>query len=79
MASAHIKSNGVVSYHSVPDVVRAISEAVHIVAAGKHDPLKAHERVRTFYNWEDVATRTEKVYDAVMKSRQIELWERMQR
>jgi phosphatidylinositol N-acetylglucosaminyltransferase subunit A len=69
----------VVSYHSVPDVVRAISEAIQIVTAGKHDPLKAHERVGTFYNWEDVATRTERVYDAVIKSRQIELWERMQR
>ncbi|KAF8237378.1 transferase [Tricholoma matsutake] len=61
------------------DVVRAISEAIHIVAAGKHDPLKAHERVRTFYNWEDVAIRTERVYDTVLKSRQIELWERMRR
>lgn len=59
--------------------MRAISEAIHIVAAGKHDPLKAHKRVRNFYNWEDVATRTEGVYDAVMKSRQIELWERMGR
>jgi phosphatidylinositol glycan class A protein len=59
--------------------VRAITEAIHIVAAGKHDPLKAHERVKTFYNWEDVATRTETVYDAVMKSPQRELWERMQR
>ncbi|TFK41447.1 glycosyltransferase family 4 protein [Crucibulum laeve] len=61
------------------DVVRAISEAIQIVAAGKHDPIKAHERVRNFYDWKQVATRTEKVYDAVMKSRQIELWERIQR
>ena len=72
-------ANKMVSYNSLPDVVRAISEAIHIVTAGKHDPLKAHKRVRTFYNWEDVATRTERVYDAVMKSRQIELWERMGR
>jgi len=61
------------------DVVRAISEAIHIIAAGKHDPLKAHERVKGFYNWEDVAVRTEKVYTAVLTSRQMELWERIQR
>ncbi|KAF8636358.1 hypothetical protein AX16_011009 [Volvariella volvacea WC 439] len=61
------------------DVFRAISEAVEIVKQGKHDPIKAHERIKTFYSWEDVACRTEKVYEAVMKSRQIELWERMQR
>ncbi|KAG5635366.1 hypothetical protein H0H81_011541 [Sphagnurus paluster] len=61
------------------DVFRAISEAIDIVRAGKHDPQTAHERVKTFYNWEDVASRTEKVYDAVIKSPQMELWERMQR
>ncbi|KAG6888192.1 hypothetical protein C0995_009971 [Termitomyces sp. Mi166 len=61
------------------DVFRAMSEAIGIVAAGKHDPQKAHERVKTFYNWEDVAARTEKVYDAVIKSPQMDLWERMRR
>ncbi|KAG6810562.1 hypothetical protein H0H92_011316 [Tricholoma furcatifolium] len=61
------------------DVFRAMSEAIGIVAAGKHDPQQAHERIRTFYNWEDIAVRTEKVYDAVMKSPQMELMERMQR
>ncbi|KAG6878039.1 hypothetical protein C0992_008730 [Termitomyces sp. T32_za158] len=61
------------------DVFRAMSEAIDIVAAGKHDPQKAHERVKTFYNWEDVAVRTEKVYDAVIKSPQMDLWERIHR
>lgn len=61
------------------DVFRAISEAISIVGQGKHDPIRAHERIKTFYNWDDVACRTEKVYDAIMKSRQIELFERMQR
>ncbi|CAA7270260.1 unnamed protein product [Cyclocybe aegerita] len=61
------------------DVVRAISEAVHIVTNGKHDPFRAHERIKTFYNWEDVATRTERVYEAVMQSRQMELMERIRR
>ncbi|KAH6887872.1 transferase [Coprinopsis sp. MPI-PUGE-AT-0042] len=61
------------------DVVRAVAEAVQLVQAGKHDPYEAHERVKTFYDWADVATRTEKVYDAVMASPQMDLMARMQR
>jgi phosphatidylinositol glycan class A protein len=61
------------------DVVRAISEAIDIVSKGKHDPMRAHERVRTFYNWENVTERTEKVYEAVMVSKQMDLGERIQR
>lgn len=61
------------------DVLRAISEAVELVSAGKHDPFVAHERVRTFYHWDHVAQRTEKVYEAVMKSPQMDLVERMRR
>jgi hypothetical protein len=55
------------------DVIRAISEAIDIVSKGKHDPMRAHERVRTFYNWENVTERTEKVYEAVMMSKQMDL------
>ena len=61
------------------DVIRAISEAIDIVKMGKHDPFQAHERIKTFYNWEEVTSRTEKVYDAVLKSRQMDLMERIQR
>ncbi|KAF7348567.1 Phosphatidylinositol N-acetylglucosaminyltransferase subunit A [Mycena venus] len=61
------------------DVCRAVGEAIKIVSEGKHDPLLAHERIKTFYDWEQVAERTEAVYDAVLKSPQMELWERMQR
>lgn len=64
---------------SLTDVFRAISEAIRIVAAGKHDPIKAHERVKTFYDWQQVAARTEKVYSTVMQSRQMELMERITR
>lgn len=46
---------------------------------GKHDPFQAHERIKTFYNWEEVTSRTEKVYEAVLKSRQMDLMERIQR
>ena len=61
------------------DVIRAISEAINIVKMKKHDPFKAHERIKTFYSWEEVTSRTEKVYDAVLKSRQMDLMERIQR
>ncbi|KAJ3560939.1 hypothetical protein NP233_g10511 [Leucocoprinus birnbaumii] len=61
------------------DVFRAISEAITIVAAGKHDPMQAHERVKTFYDWRQIAMRTEKVYNAVIHSRQMDLMERIER
>ncbi|KDR68355.1 hypothetical protein GALMADRAFT_256998 [Galerina marginata CBS 339.88] len=61
------------------DVIRAISEAIDIVKNGRHDPFRAHERIKEFYNWEEVSTRTEKVYDAVLKSRQMDLMERINR
>ena len=62
----------------MPDVIRAISEAINIVRMGKHDPSQAHERIKTFYNWEEVTSRTEQVYDAVLKSRQMALMEHIQ-
>ncbi|KAJ6616510.1 glycosyltransferase family 4 protein [Mycena sp. CBHHK59/15] len=61
------------------DVCRAIGEAIQIVSEEKHDPLLAHERVKTFYDWDQVTERTEVVYDAVLKSPQMDLRERMQR
>ncbi|PBK83481.1 glycosyltransferase family 4 protein [Armillaria gallica] len=61
------------------DVFRAISEAIEIISDGKHGPIRAHERIKTFYDWAQVAERTEVVYDTVVKSRQMELWERMKR
>ena len=56
-----------------------MSEAIQIVSQGKHDPVLAHERVKTFYDWAQVTERTEKVYDTVMKSPQRDLWQRLQR
>ena len=61
------------------DVVRAASEAVEFVLAGKHDPFVGHERIKNFYHWDHVTTRTEKVYEAVMKSPQMNLMERIAR
>ncbi|KAJ7033125.1 hypothetical protein C8F04DRAFT_1261220 [Mycena alexandri] len=50
-----------------------------IVADRKHDPFRAHELIKTFCDWDSVAVRTEAVYEAVFKSPQMELWERMKR
>lgn len=61
------------------DLIRALSEAVAIVSKGQHDPIEAHQKVKNFYNWGEVAERTEIVYDAVVKSEQKDLWTRMQR
>ncbi|KAJ3783892.1 glycosyltransferase family 4 protein [Lentinula aff. detonsa] len=61
------------------DVFRAVSEAISLVSAGKHDPIKAHERVKRFYDWAQVAERTERVYHTVMKSEQRDLWDRITR
>lgn len=41
--------------------------------------MKAHERLKTFYDWRLVAARTEKVYTAVVQSPQMGLVERIQR
>ncbi|KAI6121927.1 glycosyltransferase family 4 protein [Pisolithus sp. B1] len=61
------------------DVFRAISEAIQIISEGKHNPQDAHERVKGFYDWMQVAERTETVYQSVMQSKPISLWARMQR
>ena len=61
------------------DVVRAASEAVEFVLAGRHDQFVGHGRIKNFYHWDHVTTRTEKVYEAVMKSPQMDLMERITR
>lgn len=45
----------------------------------KHDPIHALERIKTFYDWAQVAECTEIVYDTVVKSRQMVLCERVKR
>ncbi|KAG8849733.1 hypothetical protein FRB91_009664 [Serendipita sp. 411] len=59
------------------DVVRALTKAIKIVTTGKHDPQQAHERVSDMYTWDDVACRTEKVYEDIMNKEPVELWTRM--
>ncbi|KAJ8501740.1 hypothetical protein ONZ45_g12030 [Pleurotus djamor] len=61
------------------DLFRAVSEAITIVSQGKHDPFSAHERVKMFYNWDDVTERTELVYEAAINAPQIDLLQRIHR
>ena len=43
------------------------------------DAQAAHARVKEFYSWSEVTRRTEGVYDAVMRTEAISLWERIVR
>lgn len=61
------------------DLIRATSHAIRHVLSGSHSPHKAHERVRGFYSWEDVAERTERVYADVMASAPYDFWTRVSR
>ncbi|TBU31407.1 transferase [Dichomitus squalens] len=61
------------------DVVRAMSEAIRIVSAGKHDPYQAHERIKHFYDWQEITQRTEVVYESVMASEPYDFWTRLNR
>jgi phosphatidylinositol glycan class A protein len=61
------------------DVLRACVEAVRRVTAGEHNPRQAHERVRGFYGWEQVAVRTEQVYENVIVTPPKDFWTRLQR
>lgn len=64
---------------ALSDIVRAMSEAISRVSAGQHDPWHAHNRVREFYNWQQVAERTEKAYEYAMKTEQPDLWVRIKK
>ncbi|CAL1708571.1 unnamed protein product [Somion occarium] len=61
------------------DVIRAMSEAIAIVSQGKHDPHRAHEFIKGFYDWASVAERTERVYEAVFQTEPYDFWTRMYR
>ncbi|CAG8625155.1 9488_t:CDS:2, partial [Acaulospora colombiana] len=61
------------------DIVHALNKAIAIVSANGHDPIKAHQRIKSMYDWESVTERTEKVYDEIMEREPIDLWTRMHR
>ncbi|GAA5824277.1 hypothetical protein JCM11251_001595 [Rhodosporidiobolus azoricus] len=63
----------------VDDLVRAISRAIVHVRSGRHDPLLAHEQLKTVYSWTDVTERTEKVYYHAMEVPRVPVVERLRR
>ncbi|KAH8927170.1 glycosyltransferase family 4 protein [Atractiella rhizophila] len=63
----------------VDDVVRCVVQAVRRVREGKHVPWKSHERVRGMYDWDEVARRTEKVYEDAWAMDDVEVEERLRR
>lgn len=65
--------------HRGLDVFRAMSEAIAHVAQGQHDPHRAHQKIRGFYDWARVAERTEVVYRGVLATPPYPLWTRIQR
>ncbi|KAI0674567.1 transferase [Trametes maxima] len=61
------------------DVVRAMSEAIERVSAGKHDPFRAHELIKGFYDWKQVTRRTELVYESALNTPPYDFWTRLHR
>ncbi|CAE6475271.1 unnamed protein product [Rhizoctonia solani] len=59
------------------DVTHALGEAIDIVTQGKHDPQKAHKRIKSMYSWADVAERTEEIYNWVATKEPRSFWERL--
>lgn len=56
-----------------------MSEAIRFVSAGKHDPYRAHERIKGFYDWHEITQRTELVYESAMESEPYDFWTRLHR
>jgi phosphatidylinositol glycan class A protein len=59
------------------DLIEKISEAIPLV---KYiDPFDLHEQVKNMYNWNDVAERTEKVYDKISTMKQLCLLDKLKK
>ena len=50
----------------IVDLIRATSQAIRHVLSGSHSPQQAHERIRTFYSWEDVMWFLVKIQNALI-------------
>ncbi|GKD17948.1 hypothetical protein Tco_1207106, partial [Tanacetum coccineum] len=59
------------------DMVHAIKEAIRILP--QIDPQEMHLRIKGMYSWQDVAKRTEIVYDRAMRCSNQTLLERLPR
>ncbi|OCF43934.1 phosphatidylinositol glycan, class A [Kwoniella heveanensis CBS 569] len=61
------------------DVIRALTLAINTIKANRHDPLRAHQRVRGMYSWASVAERTERVYTRAMETEERSTFDRLSR
>lgn len=59
------------------DLLRKVGEALPRIP--DIDSLDFHERVKSMYSWEEVAERTERVYERIYKQPQLPLIERFRR
>jgi phosphatidylinositol glycan class A protein len=59
------------------DMVRAIEKAISILPT--INPEEMHNRMKKLYSWQDVAKRTEIVYDRALKCSNRSLLERLMR
>lgn len=55
-----------------------MSEAIALVAAGKHDRFRAQAWMKG-YDWKEITQRTETVYDCVLSSTPTDFWTRLHR
>lgn len=60
-------------------LVSAVDSAIIKIQKNEIDPIKQHEKVSTMYSWEDVAKRTELVYEKVLKDPKLSLIERFEK
>jgi phosphatidylinositol glycan class A protein len=64
----------------VKPLVNELHQAIKKIKAGEGpDPHMYHSRVSKMYQWKDIATRTEKVYDKVAQDPDVTLVEQLQR
>lgn len=61
----------------ITDLIDKLTEAIPI--ARNVDPYLLHEQVAKMYNWDEVAERTEKVYDRMSASEPIPLIDQLKK
>jgi phosphatidylinositol N-acetylglucosaminyltransferase subunit A len=63
----------------VADMVDKILYAVRRIREGEHNPSASHEIVRRMYSWDDIASRTERVYESAWSKPELTVDERLRR
>ncbi|RKO91063.1 hypothetical protein BDK51DRAFT_36048 [Blyttiomyces helicus] len=61
------------------DLMESIESAIKIIETSPPDPYSLHEEVNRMYNWSDVAERTERVYEVIMREPRLPLIDRLRR